>query len=50
MYYNVEAKLYGIIKIGSGDMEEACTPSGADCIYFTLYDRFVLDNEPPDFF
>ena len=31
-------------------MEEACTPSGADCIYFTLYDRFVLDNEPPDFF
>ena len=30
-------------------MEEACSPLGADCIHFTPYDRFVLDNEPLDF-
>ena len=45
----VGAKLFGVVKIGSRDMEEACSPLGADRIHFTLYDRFVLDNEPPDF-
>ena len=30
-------------------MEEACSPLDADRIHFTLYDRFVLDNEPLDF-
>ena len=45
----VGAKLFGAVKIGSRDMEEACSPLGADCIHFTPYDRFVLDNEPPYF-
>ena len=45
----VGAKLFGVVKIGSRDMEEACSPLGADCIHFTPYDRFVLDNEPLDF-
>ena len=41
--------MFGVVKISSRDMEEACSPLGADRIHFTLYDRFVLDNEPPDF-
>ena len=46
----VGAKLYGVVKIGYEDMEEACSPLGADRIHFKFYDRFVPDNEPPDFF